>query len=103
MKWKCHFIDIKSEYPQGNTIQRKIFLKSPKEYEGKLWGLNKTVYGPCDSANKTVYGPCDTVSTRGTEGKITRGDGVHLYINWLRKTNKGIKVFVTDLLKDGNL
>ena len=92
MKWKCHFIDIKSEYLQGNTIQRKIFLKSPKEYEGKLWRLNKT-----------VYGPCDTASTRGTEGKITRGDGVHLYINWLRKTNKGIKVFVTDLLKDGNL
>ena len=26
---------------------------------------------------------------------------MYLYINWLRKKNKGIKVFVTDLLKDG--
>ena len=30
MKWECHSIDIKSEYLQGNTIQRKIFLKVPK-------------------------------------------------------------------------
>ena len=80
MKWKCHSIDIKLEYLQGNTIQRKIFLKSQKEYEEKLWRLKKTVYGLCDAA-----------STRGTEGKITRGDVVYLYINWLRKKNKGIK------------
>ena len=81
MKWKYHSIDIKSAYLQGNTIQRKIFLKPPKEYdEGKLWRLKKTVYGLCDAA-----------STRGTEGKITRGDVVYLYINWLRKKNKGIK------------
>ena len=26
---------------------------------------------------------------------------MYLYKNWLRKKNKGIKVFVTDLLKDG--
>ena len=45
-KWECNSIDIKSEYLQGNTIQRKIFLKLPKEYdEGKLWRLKKTVYG----------------------------------------------------------
>ena len=51
MKWECHSIDIKSAYLQGNTIQRKIFLKPPKEYdEGKLWRLKKTVYGLCDAA-----------------------------------------------------
>ena len=51
MKWKCHSIDIKSAYLQGNTIQRNIFLKPPKEYDdGKLWKLKKTVYGLCDAA-----------------------------------------------------
>ena len=50
MKWECNSIDIKSEYLQGNTIQRKIFLKLPKEYdEGKLWRLKKIVYGLCDA------------------------------------------------------
>ena len=51
MGWECHSIDIKSAYLQGNTIQRKIFLKPPKEFdEGKLWRLKKTVYGLCDAA-----------------------------------------------------
>ena len=46
MKWECHSIDIKSEYLQGNTIQRKILLELPKEYdEGKLRRLKETVYG----------------------------------------------------------
>jgi len=51
MEWKCHTIDIKSAYLQGNNIQRKIFLKPPKEYDdGRLWRLKKTVYGLCDAA-----------------------------------------------------
>ena len=51
MEWKCHTIDIKSAYLQGNNIQRKIFLKPPKEYDdGRLWKLKKTVYGLCDAA-----------------------------------------------------
>merc|ERR1712179_204324 len=50
-EWKCHTIDIKSAYLQGNNIQRKIFLKPPKEYDdGRLWKLKKTVYGLCDAA-----------------------------------------------------
>ena len=46
IKSECYSIDIKSEYLQGNKIQRKIFLKLPKEYDkGKLWRLKETVYG----------------------------------------------------------
>ena len=42
MHWDCHTIDVKSAYLQGDSIQRKIFLKPPKEYdEGKLWRLKK--------------------------------------------------------------
>ena len=51
MHWDCHAIDVKSAYVQGDTIQRNIYLKPPKEYDdGKLWKLNKTVYGLCDAA-----------------------------------------------------
>ena len=56
MRWDCHTIDVKSAYLQGDNIQRKIFLKPPKEYdEGKLWRLKKTVYGLCDAARAWYF------------------------------------------------
>ena len=42
MKWDCQSIDVKSAYLQGDTIQRNIYLKPPKEYDdGRLWKLKK--------------------------------------------------------------
>ena len=50
-RWKCHSIDIKAAYLQGNAIQREIHLMPPPEYfRGFLWKLKKTVYGLCDAA-----------------------------------------------------
>ena len=44
-------MDVKSAYLQGDKIQRKIYLRPPKEYDdGHLWLLKKTVYGLCDAA-----------------------------------------------------
>ena len=49
--WKCHSLDIKAAYLQGNPIMRDIFLQPPVEYrDGSLWKLKKTVYGLCDAA-----------------------------------------------------
>ena len=49
--WDCHTVDIKSAYLQGNKIEREVFLKPPSEFSnGKLWKLNKTIYGLCDAA-----------------------------------------------------
>ena len=50
-QWNCHTVDVKSAYLQGDSIQRKIYLRPPKEYDdGNLWLLKKTVYGLCDAA-----------------------------------------------------
>ena len=49
--WDCHTVDVRSAYLQGNRIDREVYLKPPREfYNGKLWKLNKTVYGLCDAA-----------------------------------------------------
>ena len=50
--WEVHSIDIKSAFLQGNPINRKIYLRPPKEAnaEGKLWLLKKVVYGLSDAS-----------------------------------------------------
>ena len=50
-QWKCHTIDVKAAYLQGNAITRDIYLVPPPEYfRGNLWKLKKTVYGLSDAA-----------------------------------------------------
>ena len=50
-KWKLHTLDIRSAYLQGNPMQREVYLKPPSEYDtGKLWRLQKCVYGLSDAA-----------------------------------------------------
>jgi hypothetical protein len=50
-KWFCHSLDVKAAYLQGNSIERDVYLRPPSEFfTGKLWKLNKTVYGLCDAA-----------------------------------------------------
>ena len=49
--WKCHTVDVKSAYLQGDEIEREVYLVPPPEFNnGCLWKLNKTVYGLCDAA-----------------------------------------------------
>ena len=43
--WTCKSMDIKRAFLQGNTLDREIFIKPPKEAKtNKLWRLNKCVY-----------------------------------------------------------
>ena len=49
--WKCHTVDIKSAFLQGNKIERNVFIRPPKEFnDGCLWRLKKNVYGLNDAA-----------------------------------------------------
>lgn len=51
MGWQCHSLDVKAAYLQGRVINRNVYLRPPPEFDdGKLWKLNKTVYGLCDAA-----------------------------------------------------
>ena len=51
-KWLCHSIDVKSAFLQGDPIEREVFLKPPREAKtvGKLWRLNKAIYGLSDAS-----------------------------------------------------
>ena len=49
--WKCHTLDVRAAYLQGNRIEREVFVKPPPEFDnGMVWKLKKTVYGLSDAA-----------------------------------------------------
>lgn len=51
--WICHSIDVKAAFLQGANFDRDLYLKPPKEaedMEGRLWKLNKCVYGLNDAS-----------------------------------------------------
>ena len=48
--WKLHSMDVKGAFLQGKTIDRKVFLKPPKEANtNKVWQLVKCAYGLADA------------------------------------------------------
>ena len=50
-EWKCHTLDVKTAYLQGDNIEREVYVRPPKgENNGVLWRLKKTVYGLKDAA-----------------------------------------------------
>ncbi|CAG2217386.1 unnamed protein product [Mytilus edulis] len=53
-KWSINSIDIKTAFLQGEKMQRKVHLRPPKEANanGKLWLLEKCVYGLADASLK---------------------------------------------------
>ena len=50
--WSLNSIDIKAAFLQGNPIERKLYLRPPKEANqpDKLWLLRKVVYGLSDAS-----------------------------------------------------
>ena len=49
--WGINAMDITAAYLQGDKINRKVYIRPPREFNvGKLWRLNKTVYGLKDAA-----------------------------------------------------
>ena len=49
--WKCHSVDVKAAYLQGDKITRDVYLQPPEEFNnGNLWKLKKNVYGLADAA-----------------------------------------------------
>ena len=50
--WKIRSVEIKTAFLQGERLGRRVYLKPPVEAtsKGKLWKLNKYVYGLCDAS-----------------------------------------------------
>ena len=53
-KWTCKINDVKAAFLRSHAIDRKIYLEPPLESNssGKLWKLNKAVYGLTDAARQ---------------------------------------------------
>ena len=56
-KWDLSTTDISSAFLQGNTLDREVFIKPPKEANlpGKLWKLNKCLYGLKDASRQWYF------------------------------------------------
>lgn len=52
--WNIRCLDIQSAFLQGKAIERELFLKPPAEANssGRLWRLNKTIYGLNDAGRQ---------------------------------------------------
>ena len=50
--WKIKSLGVKAAFLQGKAIERELFLKPPIDFrkKGKIWKLNKVVYGLCDAS-----------------------------------------------------
>ena len=49
--WKLHSMDIKTAFLQGQTMDRDVYVKPPKEANAKgVWHLKKCVYGLSDAS-----------------------------------------------------
>ena len=53
-KWTICSTDIKSAFLQGQTLDREVYIKPPRESNSpnKLWKLNKCLYGLNDASRK---------------------------------------------------
>ena len=53
--WECNSLDVKTAFLQGKKLEREVFLDPPKKAEvlkGKIWKLNKCVYGLSDASRE---------------------------------------------------
>ena len=77
--WEPKALDVKTAFLQGDVLDRKVYLIPPKEASqpGKLWLLNKCVYGLNDAALKW-YQRVKTVLI-STGGKMSKVDPAVFY------------------------
>ena len=70
MKWEINSIDIKTAFLQGRPFDREVYVKPPKEaMSGKLWRLNKCIYGLKDASRQWYLTLRDEVVRNG--GKVS--------------------------------
>ena len=67
--WKINSIDIMAAFLQGKRIDREVFLRPPKEADckGKVWRLNKVIYGLSDASRVWYLRVLDELVKLGTQ------------------------------------
>ena len=100
--WEINMTDIKSAFLQGSQLDRDVFIKPPKEaeMEGKLWKLNKCLYGLRDASRQWYLEVENKLISLGfRQNRMDSG------LFFLRKNQVLIGVFalhVDDFLHAGN-
>ena len=101
-KWNISTTDISSAFLQGNLLDRDVFIKPPREANlpGKLWKLNKCLYGLKDASRQWYFKVVNKLIEQGFQ-KCFCDKGVFFLI----KDNKLIgfvALHVDDFLHAGN-
>ena len=101
-KWDISTTDISSAFLQGNKLDREVLIRPPKEsnLQGKLWRLNKCLYGLKDASRKWYFKVVDKLNEAGFQRSFS-DKGVFFLI----KDNKLIgfvALHVDDFLHAGN-
>ena len=98
--WKCHTMDVRAAYLQGNKIERDVFVKPPPEFDnGMVWKLKKTVYGLKDAARAWYLRVKQELLQLGV--KISKFDSALFSWHWDGECQGVICVYVDDFLWAG--
>ena len=68
--WQVKTTDIKSAFLQGRKLERKVFLKPPKEAqvnEGTIWELNHCLYGLNDASREFYFSVVEAMKEVGCQ------------------------------------
>ena len=78
-QWKVNSMDIKTAFLQGHLLERQVFLRPPPEAhaKGKIWLLNKCVYGLNDASLNWYKRVKEVMCTLG--GKMSKVDPAVFY------------------------
>ena len=100
--WNVKTTDIKSAFLQGKTISREIHVSPPKETElkGKLWKLQKCLYGLNDAARQFYASVADELTKQGCIQSIL--DPAVFYYKLNDSLQGFIVCHVDDFLHAGN-
>ena len=99
--WNIETVDVKSAFLQGTRLERKVYVKPPKEANalGKLWLLYKCLYGLRD-ASRQWYTRVDSVLSKLGFEKCTYDSGL-FYLMKDGKLEALIGLHVDDFLNAG--
>ena len=101
-KWKINSMDIKTAFLQRKEMEREVYLKPPKEahFPGKVWKLNKCVYGLADASLMWYQKVKSTLIACG--GTMSKVDPAVFYWRNSENLNGIICVHVDDFLWTGS-
>ena len=103
-KWTIETTDIKSAFLQGSRLERKVYIKPPKEAKvtNKLWELTKALYGLKDASRQWFFKVREKLTKLGcVQSRLD--PGMFFKYNLNGKISGVIGLHVDDFLHAGDL